>query len=109
MYAQQVATEMVGPAPSTSARPAGPLQVPDGLKAVSSRCPPTASGEVVVCGRDDQEKFRLRALPDLPESKSILSTPLRLHLAQGVTLGAVEGGGLGVRIEFGPGKKSGSD
>lgn len=109
MVAQQVATEMVGQASPTSARPASPLQIPDSLKASPTRCPPTGSGEVVVCGRADQEQFRLRPLPDLPEPRSILSTPLRLHLAPGVTLGAVEGGGLGVRIEFGPGKKSGSD
>lgn len=109
MDAQQVATEMVGPAPSSPARPAGPLQVPDSLKAAPTRCPQIGDGEVVVCGRADQEQFRLRALPDLPESRSILSTPLRLHLAPGVTLGTVEGGGVGVRVEFGPGKKSGSD
>lgn len=108
MDAQQVATEIAAPAPSDLTRPAGPLQVPDRLKATSSPCPPTASGEVVVCGRADQEQFRLRPLPDLPEPKSILSTPLRFHLAPGVTVAAV-GFGVGVRVEFGPGKKSGSD
>ena len=109
MDAQQVATEMAAPAPSGPTRPAGPLQVPDRLKATSTRCPATASGEVVVCGRADQEQFRLRPLPDLPEPRSILNTPLRLQLAPGVTVGAVGGAGVGVRVEFGPGKKSGSD
>jgi len=109
MDAQQVATEMAAPAPSHLAGPAGPLQVPDRLRATPTPCPPTASGEFVVCGRADQEQFRLRALPDLPEPRSILNAPLRFHIAPGVTFGAVGGTGVGVRVEFGRGKKSGSD
>lgn len=109
MDAQQVAIEMVAAAPSSLARPAGPLRVPDSVETAATRCPTIVSDEVVVCGRADQEQFRLRPLPNSPEPRSILSMPLRLHLAPGVTLGAVEGGGVGVRIEFGPGKKSGSD
>lgn len=77
------------------------------LSPPQGQCVPKAGDEVVVCGRRDQEQFRLRPLPPAPPSDGLLSRPLRITIAPGVSVGFQRGGGFGVKAEFGPGKKSG--
>lgn len=62
--------------------------------------------EVVVCGRRNGEEYRLRPLAPPPVSPSLLSRPLRIQIAPGVSLGFQRGGGFGLRAELGPGKKT---
>jgi hypothetical protein len=62
--------------------------------------------EVVVCGRRSNEQFRLRPLPSLPRSEGFLSRPLRVQIAPGISFGFQKKGGLGLRAELGPGKKT---
>ena len=64
------------------------------------------NGDIVVCGRRDGDQFRLQPLPPLPPSDTILTRPLRIQVAPGVSLGFQKGGGFGVRAEFGPGRKT---
>ena len=70
-------------------------------------CPQSAdTGEVVVCGRRNDEEYRLRPLTPPPVSPGLLSRPLRVQIAPGVSLGFQRGGGFGLRAELGPGKKT---
>lgn len=64
------------------------------------------TGEVVVCGRRNSEEYRLRPLTPPPVSPGLLSRPLRIQIAPGVSLGFQRGGGFGLRAELGPGKKT---
>ncbi|MCT8003537.1 hypothetical protein NZL82_16810 [Sphingomonas sanguinis] len=76
---------------------------------IPRQCPPQAAdGEIIVCGRKDNEQFRLRPIP-APPPDGLLSRPLRVQLAPGVSFGFQRGGGFGLRTEFGPGKKSGQE
>ena len=95
-------------APASYVQPAGPSTRPLNIIAPPPRqCVPNPDDEVVVCGRRDQEQFRLRPLPPMPPSGSLLSRPLRIQIAPGVSVGFQQGGGFGVKAEFGPGKKTG--
>lgn len=62
--------------------------------------------EVVVCGRRNDEEYRLRPLTPPPVSPGPLSRPLRIQIAPGISLGFQRGGGFGLRAELGPGKKT---
>lgn len=49
-----------------------PLPAPEKLRATRAcRTDPREDGEVVVCGRPDQEAFRLRPLPDRADAASL--------------------------------------
>lgn len=74
---------------------------------VSRGCRPDGSGDVVVCGRTDSEQFRLRPLRPPPQAANFLQKPLRVQIAPGVTFGLQQGGGIGLKAKFGPGRKSG--
>lgn len=96
----QQAEVVTAPAPTV----AGPVAL------LPRSCPaPAANTEIVVCGRKDNEAFRLHPLPERPPINGLLSRPLRIQLAPGVSFGFQRGGGFGLRTEFGPGKKSGDD
>ncbi|MCW1430047.1 hypothetical protein [Novosphingobium sp. JCM 18896] len=59
---------------------------------VKPRCPPSPSGEIVVCAQDN-EQFRLRPLPDRYEQKD---DPLELKLSENASAKAeVERAGVG--------------
>ncbi|MBB5714177.1 hypothetical protein FHS94_001000 [Sphingomonas aerophila] len=76
------------------------------LAAPKPGCPgPSDNDDVVVCGPRDNEQYRLRPLPP-PKQDGFLSRPLRVQLAPGVSFGLQRGGGVGLRAEFGPGKKT---
>ncbi len=62
--------------------------------------------EVVVCGRRNDEEYRLRPLTPPPVSPGPLSRPLRIQIAPGISLGFQRGGGFGLRAELGPGRKT---
>jgi hypothetical protein len=68
-------------------------------------CPPSEDGDVVVCARRDDEQYRLRPLSPPPHVGNFLSKPLRVTLAPGVSLGLQPGGGVGLKVKFGPGAK----
>jgi len=78
------------------------------LLALSKRDCGAASGgdEVVVCGRRNEEQFRLRPLTPPPKPNGFLSRPLRVQIAPGISFGLQKNGGLGLRAEFGPGRKT---
>ena len=100
---------LTAPAPATSVENAAPSNNKHiDLLALSKRDCGAASGsdEVVVCGRRNDEQFRLRPLPPPPKSNGFLSRPLRVQIAPGVSFGLQKNGGLGLRAEFGPGKKT---
>ncbi|MFB9773124.1 hypothetical protein [Sphingomonas yabuuchiae] len=63
--------------------------------------------DVVVCGRRDDARFRLGPMPPPPSADGMLSRPLRIQIAPGVSFGFQKGGGFGLRTEFGPGRKTG--
>lgn len=95
--------------PSGYSRPAGPRENPPKTPVrEAAKCDPMSDDEVVVCGRRDDEQFRLRPLRPPPGVKGVLSRPLRVQIAPGVSFGFQDRGGLGVRVEFGPGAKSGT-
>lgn len=96
------------PTPASYVQTAEPSTQP--LNILASRrghCAPNSDGEIVVCGRRDSDEFRLRPLPPLPPSDGLLSRPLRIQIAPGVSVGFQRGGGFGINAEFGPGKKTG--
>lgn len=94
------------PVPVEYSQPAGPSNRPVSFKVKqTANCAPTEGEEIVVCGRQDDEQFRLRPLPSPPNSENFLSKPLRIELMPGVTFGLQPGGGLGLRAKFGPGAK----
>jgi len=64
-----------------------------------------AGEEIVVCGRRD-DGYRLRRLPPPPPSEGLLTRPLRVRIAPGVSFGLQPGGGIGLKAQFGPGKRS---
>jgi hypothetical protein len=64
------------------------------------------TAEVVVCGNRNSQEYRLRPLTPPPVSLGLLSRPLRIQIAPGVSLGFQRGGGFGLRAELGPGKKT---
>jgi hypothetical protein len=87
-------------------QPAGPIDRPVPLKLTQiAHCVPAEGEEIVVCGRQDNEQYRLRPLPPPPNRENVLSRPLRIKLMPGVTFGLQPGGGVGLRAEFGPGIK----
>lgn len=88
---------------------AGPVDNPVPLRPVPTACPPSPSDEVVVCGKRNDEQYRLRALPPPPDGENPLSTPIRVTLAPGVTLGFRQGGGFGLSAQFGPGTRDGEE
>jgi hypothetical protein len=69
-------------------------------------CAPSSADDVTVCGDQDPERYRLRPLPPLPKSESLLSRPLRVTILPGVSVGFQKGGGFGVKVQTGPGRKS---
>lgn len=86
--------------------PASPPQAIDLLVAPKPGCPTAFNGDdVVVCGPRDDERYRLRPLPP-PKPGGLLSRPLRVQIAPGVSFGLQRGGGIGLRAEFGPGKRT---
>lgn len=99
------------PSPPVSASyakvPEPPTQPIIILASPNQDCYSKPDGEIVVCGRRDSDEFRLRPLPPLPPSDGLLSRPLRVQIAPGVSVGFQRGGGFGVKAEFGPGKKTG--
>jgi hypothetical protein len=70
-----------------------------------AHCVPAEGEEIVVCGRQNNEQYRLRPLSPPLDPENFLSRPLRIKLMPGVTFGLQPGGGLGLRAEFGPGDK----
>ena len=105
--AQQV--EMAAaPAPAPDVQKASRTDKPVSLSVAPKHdCGGSDSDEVVVCGRRNEEQFRLRPLPPPPVSSGFLSRPLRVKIAPGVSLGFQQGGGFGLKAELGPGKKTG--
>jgi hypothetical protein len=96
------------PAPAPSALTAGPSEQP--LNILTSGRANSAvkrDGEIVVCARRSSDQFRLRPLPPPPASNGLLSLPLRVQIAPGVSVGIQRGRGFCVKAEFGPGKKTG--
>ena len=86
--------------------PAPPPQTIDLLVAPKPGCATASDGDdVVVCGPGDNAQYRLRPLPP-PKPDGLLSRSLRVQIAPGVSFGLQQGGGLGLRAEFGPGKKT---
>lgn len=75
------------PAPAGSATVRLPSAGPNG-------CAPAANGDIVVCGKRDNEQFRLRPLPPLPEHKNALTRPMD------VKIGPVHWHGLSATIDF---------
>ena len=105
MFQVDVASSPAPARPSEVARAsAGPINL---LVQPTRTCEPSAGEEVVVCGTRDAEQHRLRPLP-LPSTDGSASRPLRVQIAPGVSIGFQDGGGLGLRVEFGAGKKDGS-
>jgi hypothetical protein len=103
---QQVETSASRPVSVEYSQPAGPIDQPVSFKVTpTAHCAPAESGEIVVCGRQAAEQYRLLLLPTPPKSENFLSQPLRVTLIPGMTLGLQPGGGLGLRIKFGPGEK----
>lgn len=108
-----IVAAQVAAAPPPAAGPAGAVASggPVGPVLLTRHsCPAdTGTGEVVVCGRKDPSSFRPGPEPAPPPADNLLSRPLRLQIAPGVTFGFHRGGGFGLRTEFGPGRKSGED
>jgi hypothetical protein len=100
------ATQSRAPA-AAYARPAGPGNVVSVLRVTRPKpCPVSEDGDVVVCARRDDEQYRLRPLPPPPPGTgNFLSRPLRVTLAPGVSFGLQPGGGVGLKVKFGPGTK----
>jgi hypothetical protein len=93
------------PPPALHAQSAAPPGGRIDLLAAAARanCAPPTDDEVVVCGsRTDPN--RLHPLRPPPPT-GFLSRPLNVRLAPGVTFGFLDGGGFGVRVPFGPGRK----
>ena len=87
-------------------QPAGPIDRPVSFKVKqTANCTPVEGEEIVVCGQQNDEQYRLRPLPSRPKSENFLSKPLRIELVPGVTFGLQPGGGIGLRAKFGPGDK----
>lgn len=99
---------------NTAPAAALPKQVPApaiGPVILTRRPCPVASvaTDIIVCGRKDDSAFRLSPIPPPPPADGLLSRPLRVQIAPGVSFGFQRGGGFGLRTEFGPGKKSGEE
>ena len=96
------------PAPAMEAQNASSASTPINiLVRPKQACTASPSeGDVVVCGRPDDEQFRLRPLPPPPPADGLFSRLLRVQLAPGVTFGFQQRGGFGLRAELGPGRKS---
>ena len=96
-------TDLAEKAPIVRSGPVAPLIVP--RRAPGGSC---ASSEdtIVVCGRNQSEQFRLKPLPPPPKTETLLTRPLRWQIAPGVTFGLQRGGGVDLKVETGPGKKS---
>lgn len=95
------------PAPAAHVQPAEPAAPLNIFASPNGACAAQSDGEIVVCGHRNSDQFRLRPLPEPPPSDGLLSRPLRIQIAPGVSLGFQRGGGFGVKAEFGPGKKTG--
>lgn len=105
-----VAQVEVAPAPVPAPPPPGNGAASPVGPVLLTRQPCASAGtdtEVVVCGRKDQQAFRLGPEPSPPPADNLLSRPLRWQIAPGVSLGFQRGGGFGLRTEFGPGRKTG--
>jgi hypothetical protein len=86
-------------------QPAGPFRgaptAPDDVsstkKAASGvrTCARESEGEIVVCGRSGDERFRLKPLPDKYQHKSFLGQTLDIPIAPGIHIH-----GLGIRVTF---------
>jgi hypothetical protein len=75
--------------------------------ALEQKCAPSSDDELVVCARADaEEAFRLRPLPPTPKSEGLLTRPLRVEIAPGVSIGFQQGGGFGVKAKFGGAEKT---
>jgi len=108
LIAAQQAQMAAGQAPAPDVQQASRIDKPISLLATPKRdCAASDSDEVVVCGRRNEEQFRLRPLPPPPVSSGLLSRPLRVKIAPRVSLGFQQGGGFGLKAELGPGKKTG--
>jgi hypothetical protein len=70
------------------------------------KCAPSTDDELVVCARADGEQFRLRPLPPPPNDADLLTRPLRVQIAPGVSLGFQHGGGFGLKAKFGGTEKA---
>jgi hypothetical protein len=89
---------------------AGPVDSPIPRQpSATAACPPSPSDEVVVCGKRNDEQYRLHPLPPAPDGENPLSTPMRVTLAPGVTLGFQQGGGFGLSAQFGRGARKGEE
>ncbi|WP_174278389.1 hypothetical protein [Sphingomonas bacterium] len=107
MIVIQQADAPSSPSPTSHVQTADPFTVPlEALASPRRDCGAKPDGEIVVCGRQDSEGFRLRPLPPLPPSNGLLSRPLRVQIAPGISVGFQQGGGFGVKAEFGPGTKT---
>lgn len=107
IYVQQAEVSPVTAAPSAKSSSL-PGNAPINILTRNDRSCAQSSdaGEVVVCGRRNDEEYRLRQLTPPPVSPDLLSRPLRIQIAPGVSLGFQRGGGFGLRAELGPGKRT---
>lgn len=88
-----VVQDNVPPPPPAEVRIVGP-------SAARAPCTNGASGEVVVCGRDNSN-YRLLPLPPETSRPGFFQRPHVVHIAPGVSVGLLGNGkGVGVRAEF---------
>lgn len=76
------------PADLTAPRP-GTLTI--SMVPPGTRCSENSGNEIVVCGRRDNEQYRLRPLPPIDEASNPLGGPLNIEVAPGVR---IVGGGI---------------
>lgn len=103
---QAEVSPMTPPAPANYVSPQGNVPLTIRTQSDSTCVQSSDAGEVVVCGRRQNDQYRLRQLKPPPVSPSLLSRPLRIQIAPGVSLGFQRGGGFGLRAKLGPGKKT---
>jgi hypothetical protein len=103
---QAEVSPMTASPPAENFSPQGSAPIKIRTRSDNSCAQGSDAGEVVVCGSRHNDENRLRPLKPPPVLPSLLSRPLRIQIAPGVSLGFQRGGGFGLRAELGPGKKT---
>jgi hypothetical protein len=96
-------TEQAGPpTPVESAQPAGPRDIPIALVTVPKvKCATSDDGDIVVCGRRNDEQYRLRPLSAPASDPDFLQKPHVIRLGPNVRIGFLGNGkGVGLEAEF---------